>query len=395
MTHATYAPPHAWWPVALSTDLPHSLRKPLARQLLGLPYVLLRDAQGRPAVLLDRCPHRHAPLSDGCIDNASLICPYHGWRFDAQGRCIEVPGRVAQGARSAASSSPHADQQTLQADGSPKPLLSANAIVPSLRTWEQDGVIWAYVGDDAPGLAPDHLPPQAAPFGDHDALTMQGVTDGSLVDVLENFLDACHTPYVHNGWLRHQNRRSLLRATVHPLADGIEAQYHDEPGQTGLVPRLLERGRTLSLGRFRLPGMAELEYHDRHGKQLQISVWLAPEHEHRCRYYALVLMRRAGALPAAGPSGASAQASSLVASVASSLAAPLRRAIVRSLFSVLIRQDRRIVQAVTAHRLKHHAQWPDQRVLNTELDLLGPTIRAMLAGAPRPPLPADAVMMRL
>ena len=79
-----------WWAIATVREL--SARGPLARGLFGVPLVVFRDAAGAPAALADRCAHRHARLSDGCVRSGAIQCPYHGWRFDAGGRCVRIPG---------------------------------------------------------------------------------------------------------------------------------------------------------------------------------------------------------------------------------------------------------------------------------------------------------------
>ena len=53
--------------------------------------------------LEDRCAHRQVPLSKGMVDGCTLRCCYHGWRYDASGRCIDVPylgkGKLPNGVR--------------------------------------------------------------------------------------------------------------------------------------------------------------------------------------------------------------------------------------------------------------------------------------------------------
>src|SRR5258708_7191466 len=58
--------------------------------LLGQPWVLYR-AGGEVRAFADRCPHPPCPLSLGHGDDGVLQCAYPGWRFDAVGRCIEIP----------------------------------------------------------------------------------------------------------------------------------------------------------------------------------------------------------------------------------------------------------------------------------------------------------------
>jgi phenylpropionate dioxygenase-like ring-hydroxylating dioxygenase large terminal subunit len=68
-------------------------RTPFARTLLGEPVVLYRTEDGRAVALEDRCCHRHLPLSMGKVEGDALRCGYHGLRFDASGRCTEIPGQ--------------------------------------------------------------------------------------------------------------------------------------------------------------------------------------------------------------------------------------------------------------------------------------------------------------
>jgi len=80
-----------WWKVALSEDVTST--KPIAVDVGEQPVVLWRDAQGIARALEDRCPHRRAPLSRGCIrDSGWIQCGYHGWSYDGEtGRLKDIP----------------------------------------------------------------------------------------------------------------------------------------------------------------------------------------------------------------------------------------------------------------------------------------------------------------
>ena len=64
--------------------------EPTRVEVIGEGYVVVR-LDGRLEAFLDVCPHRNARLSDGRLVNGLIECPYHGWRFDADGRCAHVP----------------------------------------------------------------------------------------------------------------------------------------------------------------------------------------------------------------------------------------------------------------------------------------------------------------
>lgn len=88
---AASALPETWWAVARSEEV--SAAKPLSVDIGDQPIVLWRDTQGIVRALEDRCAHRRAPLSLGCIrDNGWLQCGYHGWSYEGEtGRLKEIP----------------------------------------------------------------------------------------------------------------------------------------------------------------------------------------------------------------------------------------------------------------------------------------------------------------
>ncbi len=59
---------------------------PMPFRLMGEDIVLFLDAAGQPAALADRCCHRTAKLSKGWVDEGRIVCGYHGWTYDRDGR---------------------------------------------------------------------------------------------------------------------------------------------------------------------------------------------------------------------------------------------------------------------------------------------------------------------
>lgn len=81
--------PDFWVPVARSHQL--KTGKTLSVSFAGQPIVLARSAAGKVFALEDRCAHRQVPLSEGLVCGETVKCGYHGWAYDASGRCIDVP----------------------------------------------------------------------------------------------------------------------------------------------------------------------------------------------------------------------------------------------------------------------------------------------------------------
>src|ERR1700749_4886803 len=77
-----------WHPIGLSAaagDVPRKVR------VLGEDLILFRDRHGRPGLLHARCCHRGTTLYYGKVKEDGIRCCYHGWKFDAEGRCLEQP----------------------------------------------------------------------------------------------------------------------------------------------------------------------------------------------------------------------------------------------------------------------------------------------------------------
>ena len=78
-----------WMPVAPRAEIDEKKLRPI--RLLGEDLVVFVDRSGRYGLLAEQCSHRSASLAYGRIEEAGIRCPYHGWLYDVEGRCIEQP----------------------------------------------------------------------------------------------------------------------------------------------------------------------------------------------------------------------------------------------------------------------------------------------------------------
>ncbi|NJN24476.1 MAG: aromatic ring-hydroxylating dioxygenase subunit alpha [Acaryochloridaceae cyanobacterium RL_2_7] len=81
--------PNYWYAVCWSQDLENGAVKPI--QVWDQKIALYRDDQGQIHALDDACPHRGIELHRGQVNGCHLVCPYHGWEFDADGKCVNIP----------------------------------------------------------------------------------------------------------------------------------------------------------------------------------------------------------------------------------------------------------------------------------------------------------------
>src|SRR5439155_24152592 len=78
-----------WYPIAVNSEL---VEEPVKKvRLLGEDLVLYRDRSGRLGLIAEACTHWGISMAYGIPEDEGLRCPYHGWRFDHTGRCVEQP----------------------------------------------------------------------------------------------------------------------------------------------------------------------------------------------------------------------------------------------------------------------------------------------------------------
>ena len=84
-----------WQPAVLSSELAEADGAPVRVRLLGEDLIAFRDTSGRVGLVDAYCPHRRAPLFFGRNEECGLRCVYHGWKFDADGNCVDLPSEPA------------------------------------------------------------------------------------------------------------------------------------------------------------------------------------------------------------------------------------------------------------------------------------------------------------
>ena len=185
---------NSWHPVALGQDLAQA---PLPVQLLEHKLVLWRDGRGAVQAWTDRCPHRGARLSMGCVRDGQLECAYHGWRFAAGGQVVRVPALPAF---------------------TPPP--THHAV--THQAVERYGLVWVRLqadGDDS-GLpsfaAEDDARLRKVSCGPYDVAT-------SAPRIVENFLDMAHFGFVHEHWLGSREHTAIAEHRVDATPTGFLA----------------------------------------------------------------------------------------------------------------------------------------------------------------------------
>ena len=158
-------------PVLLSRELPEPDGPPVRVTVLGEELVAFRDTSGRVGLVDRRCSHRGADLFFGRNEECGLRCVYHGWKFDADGQCVDIP--------------------TMARDEG----LRARVGLTAYPTRERGEIVWAYLGP------PEHEPPLpalefAAVPPTHRFVTKK-LQECNWAQSCEGALDTAHFSFLH------------------------------------------------------------------------------------------------------------------------------------------------------------------------------------------------------
>lgn len=229
-----------WYVAALSKEV--GTKKPLARTIMDEPLVLFRNKAGKATALIDRCLHRNAKLSEGDLFDGCIGCPYHGWTYDTDGKCVFVP-----------SEGPTSDGKQAEA--------AADAPVRFLERFpvrEEDGYVWVYMG--TPEKAADKKPfkyPEVKQGW--KSYTMITYFDGDVTDLVENYMDVPHTAYVHAGWFRSTGEPQRCEADVELTDHSVLVTYHNNEDGIGFWKRIFGTV-TLHTDKFYMPNCTRVDY---------------------------------------------------------------------------------------------------------------------------------------
>jgi len=168
-----------WMPIAGVTEFDRRATKPM--RLFGEDLVLYRDLEGNWGLVDRHCPHRRADLAYGFPESEGLRCNYHGWRFGADGSCLEQPYEdVAH----------------------PEARMKDRIRITAYPVQEKAGLLWAYMGPAPAPLVPDW---EAFSWPNGFRQIVISEIPCNWFQCQENSIDPVHFEWMHNNWsLRQQ-----------------------------------------------------------------------------------------------------------------------------------------------------------------------------------------------
>lgn len=197
-----------WFPVATVQEV---TEKPLAVKLLDVPLVLYRT-NSKVMAARDLCLHRGTPLSMGWVEEDSIVCPYHGFKYGPEGNCISIPA--------------HPDAK-----------ISPRLCITIYPTIEKYGLIWTTIAGEQ-----ENIPPLPA-WEDEEYLNILPPSidiAGSAGRQVEGFLDVAHFAWVHTESFADRNNAYVPSYSVEKTDYGLHVEYWSTVSNYGNNQKHLE-----------------------------------------------------------------------------------------------------------------------------------------------------------
>jgi phthalate 4,5-dioxygenase len=190
-----------WLPALLAEELPEADCPPVRLKLLGEDLVAFRTTSGRPAVLDTWCPHRNANLFWGRNEEDGLRCVYHGWKFDADGACVDMPNEP------------------------PRSRFAEKIHQPAYQAVDRGGVVWVYMGPAELSPAIPELEWTLVPPSQRSV--SKRIQECNWLQNLEGEVDSSHANFLHAqlGPDRRPVRNDERDEDLHPVFSILETDY--------------------------------------------------------------------------------------------------------------------------------------------------------------------------
>jgi phthalate 4,5-dioxygenase oxygenase subunit len=182
-----------WLPALLASELPQDNCPPVRVKILSERLIAFRDSEGHYGLIDEFCAHRGVSLWFGRNEEHGLRCPYHGWKYDVTGQCIDVPSEPAE--------SGYCKRIKLKS----YPLIN------------RGGVLWTYMGPT------ETTPPEpewefvTVPL--EQSFISKRLQESNWLQGLEGGIDSSHTSWLHRGELEADPLFKGSKGNVYNLGD--------------------------------------------------------------------------------------------------------------------------------------------------------------------------------
>jgi len=162
-----------WIPALLGTEVPEPDGAPVRVRLLGENLIAFRATSGRVGMIQNHCPHRGASLFFGRNEGEGIRCVYHGWKFDCEGACVDMPNEP------------------------PESNFKSKVRARAYPCVERNDIVWTYMGPrETPPPLPD-IEPNMLPRGEY--AIQKVLRECNWFQALEGDVDTSHLGFLHLG----------------------------------------------------------------------------------------------------------------------------------------------------------------------------------------------------
>ena len=165
-----------WLPALHASELPAPDSPPVRVKLLSENLIAFRDTLGRLGLIDEFCAHRGVSLWFGRNEECGLRCPYHGWKYDVSGQCVDLPS---------------------EGDNGP---MRQRIKLKSYPCIEAGGVIWTYMGP--PELKPAPPAFEWVSVAPERRFVSKRLQECNYLQALEGGIDSSHVSFLHSGALK-------------------------------------------------------------------------------------------------------------------------------------------------------------------------------------------------
>jgi phthalate 4,5-dioxygenase oxygenase subunit len=181
-----------WLPVMLAEEIPVPDSPPVRVRVLGENLIAFRDSEGKVGLLDRYCAHRRADLFFGRNEECGLRCVYHGWKYDVEGTCVDMPSEP------------------------PESNFKEKIKLKAYPCQERAGLIWAYLGPSE--LKPEMPQLEWTRVPDSHCYIAKAFLEANWLQHLEGDLDSVHTRFLHSFQSADALRKNMLMAEPSRLA---------------------------------------------------------------------------------------------------------------------------------------------------------------------------------
>jgi nitrite reductase/ring-hydroxylating ferredoxin subunit len=170
-----------WIPALMSSELPERDGAPVRVRLLGENLIAFRVTSGKIGLIQNHCPHRGASLFFGRNEEEGLRCVYHGWKYDCEGACVDMPNEP------------------------PESNFKSKIRATAYPCVERNDIIWTYMG---PRRTPPSLPdiePNMMPRGEY--AVQKVLRECNWFQALEGDIDTSHLGFLHLGAVKPEQTK--------------------------------------------------------------------------------------------------------------------------------------------------------------------------------------------